>query len=218
VGGVATRRRVGNLMALAVLSVLVQRPMHPYEMASVLRERNKDEDMKIKWGSLYTVVANLEKHNLIEAAESTRQGGRPERTVYRITADGHAELVDWVRELVSTPQREQSRFAAGLSVLAVLDPAEVTELLRQRLDRLSTRIDAQREALALAGLEIPRLFLVESEYELAILDAEAAWLRSLVREFTAGSFPGLEQWQAFHRTGELPAELAEIAERGSTQD
>src|ERR687888_1769422 len=97
----AKRRPVRNLRALAVLTVVLQRPMHPYEMASVLRARGKDQDMPIKWGSLYTVVRNLEKHGLLEAAESGRQGGRPERTVYRITEAGRAEVEDWVRELVS---------------------------------------------------------------------------------------------------------------------
>jgi DNA-binding PadR family transcriptional regulator len=214
----ATRRKVGNLLALALLSVLVQRPMHPYEMASVLRERGKDQDMKVKWGSLYTVVANLEKHDLIEATESVRQGGRPERTVYRITDDGLAELADWVRELIATPEREQHRFEAGLSVLAILRPEEATELLRRRLDLLTAQIDTQRESLARSGVEVPRLFLIESEYDLAIRTAEATWLRSLLDELTSGSFPGLDLWQAFHRTGEIPPELAEIAERGSTTD
>jgi hypothetical protein len=54
----AKRRRVGNILALAVLATIVQRPMHPYEIASVLRARGKENDMPIKWGSLYTVVAN----------------------------------------------------------------------------------------------------------------------------------------------------------------
>src|SRR5664279_2076866 len=112
----AQRRKVSNLLALAVLSVLVERPMHPYEMATVLRDRGKDQDMKIKWGSLYTVVQNLEKHGLIEAGDSERRGGRPERTLYRITPAGRDELEDWVRELVSTPETEYPRFEAGLSL------------------------------------------------------------------------------------------------------
>lgn len=214
----AVRRKVGNLLALAVLSVLVQRPMHPYEMASVLRERGKDQDMKIKWGSLYTVVANLEKHDLIEATESVRQGGRPERTVYRITGAGVTEMADWVRELITTPEREQHRFEAGLSVLAILGPEEAAELLQRRLDLLTRQIEGQRESLAHQNGEIPRLFLIEAEYDLAIRTAEATWLRSLLDELTSGSFPGLDLWQSFHRTGEIPAELAEIAERGSTTD
>jgi len=82
------RRKVGNLLGLAVLSVVLERPMHPYEMAAVLKERGKDADLPIKWGSLYTVVANLEKHGFLAAVESVKDGGRPERTVYRITPAG----------------------------------------------------------------------------------------------------------------------------------
>ena len=113
----AEKRKVANLMALAVLATVVQRPMHRYEMASVMRARGKDRDMDIKWGSLYTVVANLEKNGFLEAVEVTRQGARPERTVYRITDTGRDELVAWTRELIAEPAAEQTRFVAGLSVL-----------------------------------------------------------------------------------------------------
>jgi DNA-binding PadR family transcriptional regulator len=214
----AKRRRVGNLLALAVLATVIQRPMHPYEMAGLLRERGKDQDMKIKWGSLYTVVRNLEKHGLLEATESARQGGRPERTVYRITDAGRAELVDWTRELISTPEREQPRFQAGLSVLAALPPDEVVSLLRQRLALLADQLAERRAALEEHGRELPRLFLVEDEYELAVREAEATWVRALLGELTGGSFPGLAQWRAFHETGRIPPELSEIAERGSTNE
>ncbi|MBB6348261.1 PadR family transcriptional regulator [Nonomuraea muscovyensis] len=212
------RRKVGNLLALAVLSALVQRPMHPYEMASVLRARGKDRDMAVKWGSLYTVVHNLDKHGLIEAAQSSREGGRPERTVYRVTDAGRAELEDWTRELLSTPEEEHPRFEAGLSVMAGLAPDEVTTLLRRRLEALETRIAAQRAALDRERAQIPRLFLVESEYALAMREAEAAWTRSLLDELAAGTFPGLEQWRAYHRTGRLAPDVAGLAERGSVTD
>lgn len=214
----AKRRKVGNLLALAVLSAVTQRPMHPYEMASVLRAWGKDQDMKIKWGSLYTVVQNLEKHGFLEATESVRQGGRPERTIYRITDAGRDELVDWVRELVASPEREQPRFKAGLSMLGALPPDEATSLLQQRLGLLETEIAGQRESLARHGREVPRLFLVETEYDLAIREAEAAWVRSLLDELTTGSMPGLAQWRAWHETGRVPPEWADLAERGSTTD
>ncbi|MGW2626594.1 PadR family transcriptional regulator [Micromonospora taraxaci] len=212
----AKRRKVGNLLALAMLSALVQRPMHPYEMATTLRAWGKEQDMEIKWGSFYTVIRNLDKHQLIEAVESLREGRRPERTVYRITDAGRAELVDWARELVSTPMPEHPRFRAGLSVLAALHPDEATDLLRQRLDRLDGALRRDRETLAAHLREIPRLFLVETEYDLAMRDAEAAWLRALLVELTAGSYPGLDTWRAFHETGEMPAELTGLAERTST--
>ena len=214
----AKRRKVGNLLALAVLSTVAERPMHPYEMASVLRERGKDHDMNIKWGSLYTVVQNLEKHGFLEATESVRQGGRPERTIYRITDAGREELQDWVRELVSTPEREHPRFEAGLSLLAALPPEEATSLLQQRLGLLEVEIAGQRESLAQYNREVPRLFLVEAEYDLAIREAESTWIRSLLDELTTGSFSGLTQWRAWHETGEVPPEWANIAERGNTSD
>lgn len=210
----AQRRKVDNLMALAVLSTVVQRPMHRYEMASFLRERGKDKDMDIKWGSLYTVVANLAKHGFLEEIGSTRQGARPERVVYRITDAGRQELIDWTRELLSTAHREHPRFAAGLSVMLVLAPDEIIALLRDRLVELSEAISAERDALENAG--VPRIFLVEGEYAVAMLDAESQWVAGLLSELESGRFPGLTDWREFHATGQMSAELAELAERGAT--
>jgi len=208
------RRRVGSMLALAVLAVVLERPVHPYEMASVLRARGKDQDMPIKWGSLYTVVGNLAKHGLIEVAGSERSGARPERTVYRITDAGRQELADWVRELLGTPEREQPRFEAGLSVLGVLPPAEATALLRARRAALQSQVDEQRAALAETAEHVPRLFLVEDEYDLAIRTAELTWLDGLLVELADGTLPGIDLWQSWHDTGEVPAELSELAERG----
>jgi transposase len=59
---------------------------------------------------------------------------------------------------------------------------------------------------------LPRLFLIESEYHLALRRAETEWVRGLLTEFTDGTFPGLADWQKFHDTGELPAEIAALAE------
>ncbi|TDD44194.1 PadR family transcriptional regulator [Nonomuraea terrae] len=214
----AKRRKVGNLMALAVLSALVQRPMHPYEIARALTGWGKDQDMEIKWGSLYTVVRNMEKHGLIAEHESFREGRRPERTVYRITDEGRAEMVDWTRELVSTPMPETPRFRAGLSVLAALHPDEAATLLRRRLDLLEDTITTERDTLAQHTEQVPRLFLVESEYDLAMKEAEAAWIRGLLAEITSGVYPGLDGWRAFHETGELPVELIGLAEEKMSAD
>ncbi|MER7858333.1 PadR family transcriptional regulator [Amycolatopsis japonica] len=199
------RRKVGNLLALAILSTLNERPMHPYEMASVLKSRGKDRDMGIKWGSFYTVVGNLRKHGLIEAAESGRDGARPERTVYRITDAGRDEMLDWLRELLGELAPEEPKFVAGLSVMGWLAPDEVVALFRTRLAALEEDIASTRAELARLLEEIPRLVLLETEYHLAIRVAEAEWVRSILGELTSGSMPGLAQWRAM------------LAERGSTR-
>jgi len=213
----AKRRKVSNLLGLAVLSTVATRPMHPYEMAALMRARGKDRDMDVKWGSLYTVVGNLEKHGFLAVEGSVREGARPERTIYRITDAGMAELADWVRELIAVPEREVPRFEAGLSVLGALAPDETAELLRRRLDALERQIADDRAALA-AAAEVPRIFLVEDEFDLAIRRAEAGWVRGFLAELEDGTLPGLDIWRAYHETGEIPPELAEMAERGAPEE
>jgi len=200
---VAKRRKVSNLLALTLLAQLMERPMYPYEMASVLRERGKDQAIKINWGSLYTVVQNLEKNGFIEAMQVAREGRQPERTTYRITSAGRDELRDWLRELLGEPEREYTRFEAGLSDGGNLPPDEVVALLRHRLDVLDAANAAAEADLANVAERVPRLFLIENEYYLAMRRAEADWVRGLLAEFESGTFPGVEFWRALHQSGAL---------------
>jgi DNA-binding PadR family transcriptional regulator len=216
----AKRRKVSNLLALSLLTLLTQRPMYPYEMASMLRERGKDNAIKINWGSFYTVVQNLEKYGFIEAVEVVREGRQPERTTYRLTDAGRAELMDWIRELLSVPEREHSSFEAALGESAVLPPDELIDLLRQRLAALEEANGLIQAELATLVAQVPRLFLIESEYYLAQRRAEEEWVRGLLKEFTGGTFPGLEDWRRFHATGEVPDYMQALVEQegGSAAD
>jgi DNA-binding PadR family transcriptional regulator len=201
------RRKVSNMLGLAVLSAVLVEPMHPYEMATVLRARGKDQDMSIKWGTLYTVVQNLEKHGFLEVAESGRQGGRPERTVYRITPAGREELTDWVGELIAVPHPERPHFKAALSVMGVLGPDETTRLLRQRVSLLERHLAEDRAAMDGYRETVHSLFLIEADYDLAMRQADLEWARGLLAQLTDGTLPGQELWRRFHETGEIPPEM-----------
>ena len=213
----AKRRKVGNLLALSLLSLLAQQPMYPYEMAQTLRARGKEQNFKINWGSLYTVVANLEKYGFIEAAATDREGRQPERTTYQITAAGRAELRDWLSELLSEPEDERGGFVAALSEAGILPPEEVISLLTARLATLD-KANAQQEAdLRLWSERLPRVLLVEGEYQLAMRTAQAGWLRGLLGELVAGTISGMDAWRQLHETGEPSpefVELDELAKRG----
>jgi DNA-binding PadR family transcriptional regulator len=209
----AKRRKVNNLLALGLLALLVPgRPMHPYEMATVLKRTGKERDFKIKWGSFYTVVQNLEKAGFIVATGSDRAGARPERTTYTITDSGRSELTDWLREIVAVPEPEQSRFEAALSVIGVLGPDETVELLRQRVAALEADIGELAGALAEAAGHVPRIFLVEAEYAVAMRRAELDWVRGLLTEIEDGTLPGVELWRHYARTGEVPPEFQQLLE------
>ncbi len=207
-----TGRATSNPLALAVLACLHERPMHPYEMASTMRERGKEHSIKLNYGSLYTVVDNLAKHGLIEAMEARREGRRPERTVYQLTDTGRVKLDAWMSELLSTPVKEYPQFEAALSLLPVLHPDTVLDLLRLRTRAVERQIAEERvmlEAAKRAGL--PRLLLIESEYSLAMRDAELAWVRDLADELEAGTLEGQDAWRQVLETGEIPDWVVDTA-------
>src|SRR5215218_1348471 len=178
-------RRVRNLIALAVLSYLSRQPMHPYELGRTLRKNADERSIKFNHGSLYMVVGQLEKAGFVVAQQSGREGRRPERTVYAITDAGRAELHDWLRELVEVPQHEYPSFVAALSLIGALGPDEAVALLRRRLERLSEQRAEIRELIDRTLAEgVHPLFLVEEDYRIALLDADAAFVRDLIGRIT----------------------------------
>jgi DNA-binding PadR family transcriptional regulator len=197
------KRKVGNPLALAVLACLFEKPMHPYEMASTMRERHKDESIKLNYGSLYTVMGALQRHRLIEPQETGREGNRPERTVYRLTDAGRLELIDWLSELIVEPAREFTQFEAGLSLLPVLPPQDVRKLLEQRCERLQSELKkAEVVRIHLNERKVPRLFSIENEYRWRLREAELEWTRNLIKEIDSGSLEGLAWWTAWHEPAE----------------
>jgi DNA-binding PadR family transcriptional regulator len=195
-----SRRKVSNPLALAVLACLTERPMHPYEIASTLRERHKDESIKLNYGSLYSVVEALKGHSLILEQQTARQGNRPERTVYELTDAGRLELIDWLSELLCRPVKEYTRFEAGLSLLPVLAPNDAQALLEERCRRLELEIEQYNALRKVVGdsKQLPRLFLIESEYRMTLREAELSWTRKLIADIAAGTLEGIEQWRKFH--------------------
>lgn len=193
-----TRRKVANPLALAVLACLYERPMHPYEIAATLRERHKDESIKLNYGSLYSVVESLKANHLILEQETARAGNRPERTVYRLSDAGRLELIDWLSELLCRPLKEYTRFEAGLSLMPVLPPQDAVGLLEERCRRLEMEIGLHRAERDLVSQRVPRLFTIESEYRTMLREAELKWARGLIAEIAAGTFQGMDVWQRFH--------------------
>ena len=203
----AKRRKVGNLLALAVLAYLTQEPMHPYELGRTLRDHGDARSIKFNQGSLYMVVQQLAKAGFIVEQETTRDGRRPERTVYALTDAGRYELRDWLRELVEVPQHEYPQFVAALSLVAALPPSEVVELLGRRLLRLAEQRTEIRDLIdgTLAGGVHP-LFLVEEDYRLALLDAESLFVERLIQRIDHPETGWARSWSELH--GE-PAEANE---------
>ena len=196
----STRR--SNPLALATLVYLIERDRHPYELAADMRIRHLHESVKLNHGSLYGVIATLERQGLIAARATERAGRRPERTVYAVTDAGRREATAWLADLLSTPVKEYPQFGAALALVAALAPDDVADLLDQRvavLDQLLRQGRAQ--VAAQAAMELPRLFVLEFEYEQRLLEAERDFVAAVVADLRAGALPGVEQWRRFSSAG-----------------
>jgi DNA-binding PadR family transcriptional regulator len=196
------RSHPSNPLALAVLALLFERPMHPYEMGVIMKQRHKEDSIKLRYGSLYTVIDLLLARGFISARSVARDGRRPERTVYEITTAGRAELQAWMADLIGEPVKEYPQFEAALCLMPVLPPDEALALLRQRLTRIETQvIELEKQFAEVGAQNLPPLFLVENEYRLALIKAEQRFIAELITRIENGWGP-LELWRGFHQNRE----------------
>lgn len=176
-----------GIWEIAVLALLREAAMHPYQMQRLLRVRHKDEILALKRGSLYHAIARLLKGELIAVESTGRNGRRPERTTYRITEVGHEALVKSLRTMIANPRREASEFMAAMSFLVFLPLEEAAADLKARSSLLEAQISGYEKALANAATFVPRIHLIESEYLIAMLRAELDWIHGLEDDLRTGN-------------------------------
>ena len=182
-------------LALALLGLLFEGPMHPYRMQQRIKEYGKDQVVNVRdRASIYQTIERLLRDGLIEVAQTARDERWPERTVYQLTEEGRETTLVWLREMLSTPAREFPEFPAALAYLPLLTPAETLQLLEARLVKLEGELASTEAMLTGAGRTLPRLFLIEEEYRLAVLRAELEWVRSVAEDLRSGCFTWSEEW------------------------
>lgn len=171
-------------LALVLLALLIEAPMHPYRMQQMIKERGQDQLVNVaQRNSVYQALERLVRDGLARPAGTAREPGRPERTEYEITEAGAETLHRWLVDMLPTPAREFPEFPAALAFLAILAPDEVRGLLATRADAVAAKAAAIEEQ---APPGMPRLFLIEDEYRVAMLRAEEAWLRGVIDDLATG--------------------------------
>lgn len=173
-------------LALLVLALLCEHPMHVYGLHKLIRERGQDTLVNVEHrNSVRQAVERLIREGRAEVDE-VQSGAGPQRTVYRVTEQGRGDLQGWLRDLLSAPRREFPVFPVAVSLLSFLSPEEAAELLKLRrgvLQGAHSDLDARNRE---AATHLPTIFLVEVDLQLRLLEAEIGWVDTTLTRITSG--------------------------------
>ncbi|AJT40831.1 PadR family transcriptional regulator [Psychromicrobium lacuslunae] len=177
-------------LGAAVLALLVERSMHPYEMYQTLIERREDRLMKIRPGSLYHAVDRLLTQGLISQEGTEREGNRPERTNYSIESNGYQALREHLSGLLREVKNEYPDFRRGVAEAHNLSKEEVVELLSERAAALVEEIeDLQENSAGLVSLGLQRALWLDIGYDLEVMQAQLNWVRRTIDELKSDELP-----------------------------
>lgn len=184
-------------LGIAVLALLAEGPMHPYEMYQLLVSRKEDRIVKVRPGSLYHAVDRLAENGLVRAIATEREGNRPERTTYEVTDTGRSTLTEQISSILETPVPEYPQFVLALSEIHNVDVTEAISCLRARIERKVAEDAELAEIEEVAGVRgIPAIFFVGVGYMRAVISAEVTWLTTFVDSVESGRIPWLTEEMA----------------------
>jgi DNA-binding PadR family transcriptional regulator len=175
---------------LFVLGVLNERDTHGYEIKEIARTWNLDKWADIGYGSIYHALGALEDEGLIEEACVEQEGGRPPRSVYRITDPGRVAFLRLLRETAVWGYQRKHPINLALTFLVHLPSEERLTLLEERLQRLEAgyrTVSDRREELRHLEAEAPWV-IATLDHDLGHFEFEIAWTRKLL-EHVAGWKP-----------------------------
>ncbi len=181
------RTQPKDMVALTTLGLLSEQPCHPYEIQRMLKDRHKSYAVG-KTRTLYRAIEELEAAGYIEPLETSREGRRPERTVYRITGEGREELENWLADVLAMPADETPAFSVAVGLLGYITQERAETALATRIVTLRAKLTSLDATLKLAQgeLGLPRLVLLELEHAMALAAAETEWVRSLIADMHSG--------------------------------
>jgi DNA-binding PadR family transcriptional regulator len=175
-------------LGLAVLCLLYGGPLHPYRMQALLKEWGKDQVINVgQRSSLYKTIGRLSESRLIAVRQTERPHQYPERTVYELTPEGRVFVLEWLAEMLANRRNEFPAFPAALSFAMLLGPDGLLSALRERSNSLRAAVSALQAEITAYSPGVPRVALLETEYQLAVTDAELRWVEQIIAELTGGT-------------------------------
>ena len=173
-----------------LLGLLQQGELYGYQISKMLLQPQFSDWAEVPTASLYHELSRLATEGLIETVSAEQAGGRPTRTIYRITSTGLTELKRQLVQAWADMPMDRSPHDIAAFFMTVLEADELEEILEQRLMALSAQKakleTLQQERWAESNTR-PTLRAVWEHTRLRI-DSEITWTRHLAEQVAAGAF------------------------------
>jgi DNA-binding PadR family transcriptional regulator len=159
---------------LVILGLLKIKPMHGYEIQTIIQESKIDDWANLLSGSIYYSISKLEKDGLIQPFKEERTGSRV-RVIYSITKAGEEKHVALLKEkLGDKPHSLKSDFMLALSMIHHLEKDEARLILTENLKELKNLREQWeiRKQLASESKGSNPLMLLSFESSIEILDID----------------------------------------------
>ncbi len=169
------QRAIPNLTRLVVLWLLVEHPLHGYQIKRVLSDPGLTYWFPIEFASIYSVLRFLERTGCARRVRTEREGRRPLRRRYAITPKGRGYFADLLREAWRRPSPVAQPVDVAVAAMSELPEDEVRALLAERRDALAERL----RHLDRAARSAPAREMVERAR--AVTRGELEWLHGFAR-------------------------------------
>jgi DNA-binding PadR family transcriptional regulator len=181
-------------LALAVLGMLIPGPLHPYGIQRLLKHWGKDEVVNVgQRANLYKTIKRLNEAGLIAVRQTERDQQYPERTIYELTEDGRRLVPEWLASMLATVRNEFPQFPAALSFAMLLPPDQAQAALEQRAAVLRENLTRVEKTLQDYSDILPRVTLLDDEYQRAVTTAELNWIEGLLDDLRSGALDWSEE-------------------------
>lgn len=177
-------------METALLGLLSEKPMYPYEIEKNVWEHDMRYWTEISLSSIYKVLEKLEKKLLVDVNLTVTETNKVKK-IYSLTEKGKKELKEKIVEIMSELEISIYEIDLALANLHLLTTDEVNEVLGKYLESIDQRLSCYRDleqylldhecAVGNLALSRRRLFLIAAERE---------WVLSFLREYNTAAGAG----------------------------
>jgi DNA-binding PadR family transcriptional regulator len=180
-----------RLLVLGVVRIF--QPVHGYDVRRELVSWHVEEWAQLAPGSIYSQLKTLAKEGLVEHAGTNQVGGRPERTMYKITPRGEQELSELLRETLWQWRMPIDPLVAAISLMGLLKRDELIAGLEARQAIITGGVAHAEYAInAIDDIETPAHVREMLRLINARVAAELGWSKAFVARLKKGEYRTLE--------------------------